>query len=476
MDIKLFLLTLRARWLLFALAFVLTVAAATAATLALPKSYKATASLLVDAKEEQSLDSALRPMLMPQEMVNYLQTQTDILTSEKVARKVVEDLNLASDPATVEDFEKAGGARRGATLEDWLVESLHQGLEVETSQSSVIQVSFTSGNPRSAAAIANAFANAFIRTTLELRVEPTREAAAWFDEQLKSLRQNLEDAQAKLTEYHRSAGIVSADEQYDVESTRLALLADQVARAQEQSSGWRSREQQARESLVLLGSTERLPEVLENPFIQRLKEELMRGEARLSQLSTQYGVNHPQYQRQVLENEGMRTKLRSEMEKVVSSMGNAAELSKQRAEDLRRALAAQRARVLDLKGDRNELTVLRRNADSAERAYDTAMQRFVASQVDSRANQANVSILNEASPPRRAHRPRTRLNIAVSLVVGMLLGVAAVLLAEMFDRRVRSRRDLDLDVPMLAVLNVWQLPSSGSGRRRKLRRMQALGA
>jgi hypothetical protein len=31
-----------------------------------------------------------------------------------------------------------------------------------------------------------------------------------------------------------------------------------------------------------------------------------------------------------------------------------------------------------------------------------------------------------------------------------------VMLMEMFDRRVRARIDLELDIPVLAVLNAWQ--------------------
>jgi hypothetical protein len=38
----------------------------------------------------------------------------------------------------------------------------------------------------------------------------------------------------------------------------------------------------------------------------------------------------------------------------------------------------------------------------------------------------------------------------------MMLGIGIVVLMEMFDRRVRARTDLDLDVPLLAVLNAWQ--------------------
>src|SRR5712692_10767055 len=273
MSIQQFLLALRARFGVFGLALAATVLAAAVTSLLLPKSYKATVSLLVDAKDEQSLSNVLRPLIAPQERLSYLQTQMDIITSKKVARKVVQDLKLAESPSTKAAFEEETGGE--GSIEDWLIESLLKKLKVETSQSNVIQVSFSAADPRRSAAIANAFAKAYVNTMLELRVEPTREAAAWFDEQLKSLRANLEDAQAKLTDYHRQHGIVSDDERVDVDNTRLGVLSEQVARAQEQTFQWKSRTQQARRFLEQGGSPDRLPDVLDNPFIQKLKADLL---------------------------------------------------------------------------------------------------------------------------------------------------------------------------------------------------------
>jgi succinoglycan biosynthesis transport protein ExoP len=471
MNLNHFLLALKARFMLFAVVLGFTVMAASAVSVMLPKSYKSTVSLLVDAKDEQSLGNALRPLIPQQEMVSYLQTQMDIITSEKVARNVIGDMKLADNPALRNRLESKP-VEDAESSENRLVDYLRGGLKVETSQSSVIQVTFTARDPRLAADIANAFAKSYISTMLELRVEPTREAATWFNEQLKTLRANLEDAQAKLTDYHRRRGIVSADERFDVEITRLGTLADQVTRAQELTSQWNNRDQVARDSLQRSGATERLPDILDNPFLQKLKEDLQRGEAKLRELSTQYGLNHPQYQRQASENQSLREKLEAETGKAVAAIGSSARQSRQREEDLRKAMTMQRNRVLDLKEDRNELTVLRRNVESAERAYDTAMQRFVVSQVDSRANQTNITVLNPAVAPRSPSRPRVFLNIALAVVVGGMLGIGMVLLAEMFDRRVRSRSDLNLaEVPLLAVINTWQparqrlLGRSGSTRR-----------
>jgi chain length determinant protein EpsF len=413
-------------------------------------------ALLVDAKDEQSLSNALRPLVLPQERLNYLQTQADILASRKVARKVVEDLKLAQRAATRADFAKAD--KGGESIEDWLAERLLKNLKVETSQSSVIQASYTADDPRLAAQVANAFAKSYADTMLELRVGPAREAAAWFDQQLKSLRANLENAQAKLTNYHQREGIVSADERYDVENARLAALSEGATRAQERTLEWQGRAGQARKYVARGESPERLPDVLDSPFIQKLKSDLLHAEAKLQQMSTQYGINHPEYQRQLSENRSLREKLDAEMKTIIEGIETSARQSSQREADLTKATAAQRARLLRLKENRNEFTVLKSNVESAERAYDTAMQRFVVSQVDSRASQANVTVLNPAVVPGSPSHPKVLLNVILSVVVGMMLGVGVVFVMEIIDRRVRSPADLmrDANVPLLAVLNSGQ--------------------
>jgi len=468
-NLNLFFSALRARLGVFALVLAATVLAATVVSLLLPKSYKATASVLVDAnRDEQSLSNVFIP---PRERIGYMQTQMDIITSERVARKVVQDLKLAESPASREAFEKEAGGT--GSIENWLVENLLRRLKVETSQSSVIQVSFSSADPRFSALVANAFAKAYINTMLELRVEPMQQAAVWFNEQLKSLRANLEDAQAKLTDYHRKQGIISADERLDVENARLGELSSQLVRTQDQTFDLDTRERQARDFRKQGASANKLPDVLSNAQVQRLNADLLRGEVKLHELATQYGANDPQYQRQLSENQSLREKLDAEMGKVVAGIANSKRQSRQREAELQEAMAAQRARLLELKEHRNELAVLTRDAESAQRTYEAAMQRSVISQVEGRASQTNVALLNPAVAPRAPSRPKVTLNIALSVVVGTMLGIGIVILMEIFDRRVRSPDDLgnEWNVPLLGVLNAGQSAgplllgrSSGAGR------------
>lgn len=453
MNLQQFLFALRARFGVFVLVLAATVLAATTVSLLLPKSYKATVSLLVDTKNEQSLNSAQRPLILPLERQSYLETQKDIITSKKVARKAVQNLKLAEESsarAILKDEEWSA-----ASIEERLVETLLKGLKVETTQSNVIQASFSSPDPGLSALIANAFARSYIDTMLELHVEPAREASAWFDEQLKRLRANLEEAQAKLTDNYQRHNIVAADERQDVENIRLGALSDEAFKAQGQALQWSSREQQAQQAIKRGGSPDRLPDVLDNPFIQRLKGDLLQAESRLEQVATQYGRNHPQYQRQVSENRSLRQKLDTEMTKVVAGIETSARQSRQREATLVQAMAAQRTRLLGLKDARNELTVLRRNVESAERAYDIAMQRSVTSQVESRANHSNVTVLSPAVVPNKPSSPKITLNMALSVVVGVMLGVGIVMLLETTDRRVRSVADLE---------NAWNVPVLGELR------------
>jgi len=470
-NLTLFLSALRARLGVFALVLAATILAATVVSLLLPKSYKATASVLVDAnRDEQSLSNVLIP---PRERIGYMQTQMDIITSERVARKVVQDLKLAEGAASQAAFEKEAGGT--GSIESWLVDNLLRRLKVETSQSSVIQVSFSSADSRFSALVANAFAKAYINTMLELRVEPMQQAAVWFDEQLKSLRANLEDAQAKLTDYHRQQGIISADERLDVENARLGELSSQLVRTQEQTFDLDTRERLARDVRKRGASLDKLPDVLANAHVQKLNADLLHGEVKLQELATQYGANYPQYQRQLSENLSLRDQLDAEMRKVVAGIENAKRQSRQREAELQAAMAAQRARLLELKEHRNELTVLTRNVESAQRTYEAAMQRSVVSQVEGRASQSNVALLNAAVAPRGPSHPKVALNIALSVVVGTMLGIGMAILTEFLDRRVRAPIDLDhgQNVPLLAVLNA-RLPAGNpllgrlSGTRRAL--------
>ena len=169
-------------------------------SLVMPPNYTAETTLVVNSKSVDPVSGMVVPsmLLVP----SYLPTQVNIISSHSVALKVVDKLNLASVPSVKEDFIKDTDGK--GTIRDWLADLLLKHLDVTPSkESSVISIDFDSHDPGFAAAVANAFAQAYIETNLDLKNEPVRQNAAFFDDQIKVLRARLEKAQAKLAVYRR---------------------------------------------------------------------------------------------------------------------------------------------------------------------------------------------------------------------------------------------------------------------------------
>jgi chain length determinant protein EpsF len=449
MNFHQFLLALRGRLWLFTGLLAATVITALLVTWLMPRTYEAVVSVLVDNRDEQSLNAQLVPA---RQQMGYMQTQVDIIQSQRVAKKVVQDLKLAEGPNVRAAWQKAGSP---GTPEDWVAQGLLTKLKVEVTQSSVIGVMYSASDAKFAAMIANAFAKAYMDVTLNLRVEPTKEAAAWFDEQLKELRKSFEESQGKLARFQREKGILATDERVDVETARLTELSSQALRATELSYDSAARLGQAGRA-----NSEMVPEVLANPLVTTLKTELLRAESKLQELSTRLGPNHPQYQQQASEVQALRDRVNSEMRKVIGGVATATAQSRAREGALKHDLAAQRKRVEDLRDARNEALVLQRDVDTAQKAYEAALSRKMVNKIESGARQTNVTILNPAIEPTFPSRPKVPLNIALGFFVGTLLGLAAVFLLEILDRRVRSDPDLDavmlgIDVPLLGTLQTW---------------------
>lgn len=447
MNLHLLLLVLRQRWQIALGMLLLTTLVGIIVTLLLPKTYTATASVLVDVKDDQTSQPGQPVYLQP----GYLETQSDIIASRKVATRVVKNMKMADSAAAREAFAAAGG---NGTIEDWLVDRLLLRLNVNRSHSSVMQIEYSAPEPRFAAAIANAFADAYIDTNLELRVEPARHASQWFDEQLKQLRINLEQAQKRLTQYQQKYGMPSANEQSDVENSRHAALSAQLVQIQADTYEALSKQKQVEEFIARGSPLESLPEVLSNPFIQKLKSDLVAQEAKLFEYQNQYGQNHPHFRQQQADVTELKTKLDTEIHKVLDATRNSLNLRQQREADVRASLSNQKSHVLNLKSEHDELAVLTRDVDSAQQAYDETSKRFRQSNLDSQASKTNVTLLSAAIPPQTPSRPKVALNIFAAVVIGALLGITSAVLLEFFDRRVRSSASAiqELGLPLLGRL------------------------
>ncbi|ODU50490.1 MAG: chain length determinant protein EpsF [Thiobacillus sp. SCN 63-374] len=438
MNFTQFLLILNARKGIILGVLLFTVAITTAVSLLLPKEFTATTTLIIDSKSKDPFSGQLMPSQM---FPGYMATQVDVINSNNVAAKVVRDLKLAGSPGTHEQFMQATEGK--GDINQWLGDLLLKKLSVEPSrESSVIAINFSGADPQFAAVLANAFAKAYIETSIELRLEPAKQTAAWFDQQIIQLRQKLDEAQQKLTAYQREKGIVESDERLDVETRRMGDIAGQMVAAQSAAFDASSR---TRDSASL-------PEVINNPVVQGLKASVSQGEGRLADLAKRVGVNHPDYQRTLAEVSSYKAKLVNELSLATRGVGATAGAAQQRYNELSAAFAQQKAKVLGLKQQREEASLLARDVQNAQQIYDAALQRYGQSRMEAQSTQTDIAVLNPAVAPTQPSKPRVFLNILLSLFLGTLLGIGIGFLIELLDRRVRSGQDIavGLEIPVLA--------------------------
>lgn len=454
MNFTQFLLILKARSKIILITFGLTVMATLVVSLILPKSYTATTSLVLNYKGMDPVTGLALPALL---MPGYMATQIDIITSRNVAIKVVGQLKFAENPAAQEQFNNATQGK--GDIKAWFADQLLKKLDVKPSrESSVIEISFNGADPDFAAAVANAFAVAYQQTNIQLKVEPAQKAAEFLGDQTKTLRTNLEAAQAKLTKYKQEKGLTGESMNLDVENARLNELSSQVVMAQAQAFEAISRQQSTR------GNGDASPDVAANPVVQNLKMQISAAESKFSELSQRVGASHPQYQSAQAELNKLKSQLLEATSSAASSISGTAHIHQQREAELRAALAAQKARVLELNLSRGDLSVLERDVENAQHALDAASQRFTQTTLEGNVNQADVAVLNPATAPTEASSPKILLNTLLSIFLGTMLGVGLGLLAEMLDRRVRSRDDISelLEVPVFAVIQNASSKNSGN--------------
>ncbi|TCJ17930.1 chain length determinant protein EpsF [Parasulfuritortus cantonensis] len=439
MNFATFIAILRARlWLMLGVLGV-TVATAVAVSLILPPTYKATSTIVVDAKSKDPVTGAMIPVQL---LSGYVATQVDIITSHNVAVKVVNHLKLADIPQVKADFQTATEGK--GNIRDWLADKLVENLSVDPSrESSAVGISFKGADPKFAAVVANAFASAYIDTNLELRTEPARQVSAWYENQLKQLRGNLEQAQTALSNYQREHGLVASDERLDVETSRLGELSSQLVAAQSSSIDAASRQS---------GDG---ADVMNSGVVQQLRTDLARREAELAQLAQNLGQNHPQYLRSKAEVDTLRAKLEAEKTAATRVVTTTASAARQREANLRGAVAGQKARVLALKQQRDEVSVLVRDVQNAQQIYDAALQRYSQSQLEAQTTQTDIAVLNPAIAPIKPDSPKLLLNVVLAVFLGGMLAVGVAFLMEMLDRRVRAPEDIVdlLGVPVLGVLS-----------------------
>jgi succinoglycan biosynthesis transport protein ExoP len=146
--------------------------------------------------------------------------------------------------------------------------------------------------------------------------------------------------------------------------------------------------------------------------------------------------------------------LNNEIRRVSNSISSSANINHQRESELRLQVDAQKKKVLELNRLRDDMAVLQKDVEVAQKAMDAVTQRFSQTSIEAQSNQSDIAILNPAIAPLYPSSPRILVGLVLSIILGAILGIGLGLIAELLDRRIRSRDDIAnlLEVPVFAMI------------------------
>lgn len=424
MNVWDYLESLKSRWRLVALVAIACIVAVAIWTWQSPRTYTASSTLLFDLQQS---DPVAGGNGAAKASASVLGTQVDIIRSGVVAQRVAEKLGYDKDPDLIQRYRESGEQRIG--LREWIGRRLVAPLEVVTTRTTnVLSLNYKSADPEKAAQLATAFAEAYVQTQLQLRIDPARVYSQWFRSQINEARDRLEQAQRRLSSFQQARGLVGAG-RFDIEQAQLSELSQQMTTAQAETAQSRAR---ANTSVGSSSSAQ------QSAVVQGLDGQIATKSAELSQLRQSLGPNHPLVvaaQAQVAE---LRARRGQAVGTVVDAVRTDSAAAAAREANLRGLVAAQRERVLRLASAQDEMAVLQRDVDSSRAAYDAVTARLNEVRLQSEIPQTNVSVLDRSTAPTLPSSPDVALRLLLGIVGGVFAGILLALFLEWRRPRVRT--------------------------------------
>jgi uncharacterized protein involved in exopolysaccharide biosynthesis len=451
LSVAQFLTIARAYW---RSALLITVSVAVVAAVVLkflPKTYTATATLIVNTENKDPLAGQQFPN---DALGNYVATQTELMLSHIILGPVVDKLDLADDPLMT-----AGAQNLDVTLRrEYAEKVLSDALQVETGRGGqLLYVSASARDPLKAARIANAVADEYLLQQRQRISQPAGERAQRYSAELAELRDKAALAQDKLTAFRKQNGITDVEAANgDSEMQTLAGLQAKLLEAQNQRRTLEAK---------LSGQQTNPDDGAATVQIAALKGTITALEAQLAEKQATLGPRHPAVLELNSRLDATRRSLAQEMQSV--TRGNASEIASARdlEEKLSRAVADQRQKVLNLHQLQGEGQKLTLELESAQAVYKRALDGYDQIMFASAGNYTNVSFISRATPPLKASKPNKLKLLAVGVLFGFGLGLALPLCYELFvNRRLRCRDDLErtLGIPVLAQFDAIRVPAVAS--------------
>jgi succinoglycan biosynthesis transport protein ExoP len=457
-----------------------------------PKQYTAHAMFLIDTTKMQVLQQQQQVTGELPLDTAQVDTQIEVMKSAKIGLSVVKDLKLIDDPEFVgsqtgilgaifnfisSPFSSRVAGSNSTASENALTQRAlgrflgHRDIK-RVARTYVLDLSYTSLSPGTAATVANAIGDAYLVDQLDSKYQASRRASKWLQERIAELRQQAMAADSAVLEFKEQKKIFSVG---GSNSGDGRLLADQrVVDLNSQLANARAATAEAKARLdnIEVVIKQEIPDAavadsLSNSIISALRTQYLELDRRYHLFAARYGPTHLAVINLQTQMTQLRRSMADELGRIAESYKSNYEIAQSREASLEKSLANQISGAQLTNRERLGLDELESKAKAYHSIHDSFLQRYMEITQQQSLPITEARVITSATPPGAASSPRTSRILLMAVSLGLMASFAAAFLRESVDRVFRTTKQVEtiLRTNCLAVLPIIKnviAPASGS--------------
>lgn len=447
----------------FAVVMVLTIVGTFAST----PLYMASTKVLIEKQEP----TGMLKQNSSSEDPEFYWTQYELIRSVAVARKVVEMLALEKTYDTYLNKDRSfsilgsigyvmskmfglisfknAEMTEAETAEriNKLAKKISEEIEVTPVKNTrIVDIRYMSPNPELSKLIVNTVAKAYIEQVLELNMSSTRHTVEWMSKKAEEERVKLETAEKTLQQYSKAQNFITLENKIAIIPQKIGELNSQLIRSETKRKEMETLYNKVKDAANNLDSAETMSVIASDMTVQSLRQQILKAEQNIMEMSQKYGKKHPVLLRAVEDLNILKNKREKEILRVVDSVKNEYDLARANESSLRRMLGESKGEALNINEKYFEYATLNRDVETNRQMYDALMKRIKEQNIAERGQTVNLLIVEKAESPKKPARPRKLLNLVLGIFLGMVGGIGMALFIEYIDHTVKSPEETEIKV------------------------------
>jgi len=445
--------------------------------------YTASAQLLLEPNKARSLSGQDIQADMQLDAAT-IESQVAVIKSTALLRRVVDKEKLVNDP----EFGAGASAGSGGiftsiknffnrepqeetqrpVMPDGRLESLPpevigtignlQGV-VDVSRAGealVLNIAFTSADPRKAARLANAVADAYVVDKLDARFEAAKSASNWLSDRLVDLREQLRASEEAVAKYRADNNLpLAGSADVSLSQEQLAQLNGHLVAARAETAEKKARLELLQRAQANGGNISALPDVMNSGAIadlRRQENDITRQEA---DLRARYSDRYPAVVNLRAQLSDIHRAIGAEITRLTTGIANEYALAQARQTAVEKTLRDATGQS-DI--DSTKLITLReleRTAAVNKSLFENFLARAKVTSEESTFEAKDARVISPAQPPNIPSSPKTQQIMIAAALLGLMAGVGGAYLLEMLNAGFTTPRQVEdlLDVPLLASIS-----------------------